>query len=600
VLKRASRKSAEGQDLVHQGGAERGWVRLARIVYQWLGFRTRVLASFVILIAFSFVAVGIAESQLKSRQSIDKASKQLKLHVGQVGVEIGHSGELLIEGGFEPTSNDDVMLNIPAIDGFFDVQQRRDVGDYKATGPVTDKVIWAREHEFYNGDIYWRIGEGPDIRAQSGTGQVNGIVKVLVISDSNLYGNGVADLETVWANRLETELNRQRGAGAFEVRILAQGGASLMQYADWMASGVVEEYDPDVIVIGYTQNDPMPSGFERALCGEAGRCEVGNAKTFPLYRECISGSGSAFATLVRVTIGHWFPNVTNEVLARYCDITRLSNSAGIPAEEVVATNLEKNPYLPYFYDAAAKIRELSKDRPLLVARTSVNMKLHEGSLPYVEILRNAGMEIIKMDRAEELYERFLMSPEAMYVHPADPHPGPLLTFAYALDVAEHLLELFGEDFTGGFGKRPAVQRDAPHILSGYLPARTLVVGDPRRDIRVVLPPSDRDIGQQVPCAFVGRPHLRIIFDVGPGLGSRLRLTLERSVGGPMTVQSSGYDQSGFRVDSPVRVINPGESFEIIVSDELSNVLFGSLQGGCGIGERTITLEPAQVRITKLS
>ena len=50
----------------------------------------------------------------------------------------------------------------------------------------------------------------------------------------------------------------------------------------------------------------------------------------------------------------------------------------------------------------------------------------------------------------------------------------------------------------------------------------------------------------------------------------------------------------------MRVINPGESFEIIVSEEYSNVMFGSLQAGCGICEGTITLEPAQVQITKLS
>ena len=42
-----------------------------------------------------------------------------------------------------------------------------------------------------------------------------------------------------------------------------------------------------------------------------------------------------------------------------------------------------------------------------------------------------------------------------------------------------------------------------------------MVGDPRTDFRVGLPPSDSDIGQQVPCVFVGRPHLRIIFVAGP-------------------------------------------------------------------------------------
>jgi hypothetical protein len=68
----------------------------------------------------------------------------------------------------------------------------------------------------------------------------------------------------------------------------------------------------------------------------------------------------------------------------------------------------------------------------------------------------------------------------------------------------------------------------------------------------------------------------------------------------MTVQTSGYDKFGYRVNSPVRVINPGESFEIIVSEEYSNVMFGSLQAGCGICEGTITLKPAQVQITKLS
>jgi hypothetical protein len=90
-----------------------------------------------------------------------------------------------------------------------------------------------------------------------------------------------------------------------------------------------------------------------------------------------------------------------------------------------------------------------------------------------------------------------------------------------------------------------------------------------------------------------------MFDVGPGFGKTMRLELQRSAGGLLTVQSSGYDTAGNRVDSVERVLRPGQSIEFTVIDRNSNILLGSMRAGCPL-DSGLYLDAIQLRLRRVS
>lgn len=564
--------------------------------------QVRILAFFVLFGVLGLCGLVLVETKLQAKAVQQTIKEEDRTRTDRV-LELGR--ELTPTSGGSSISAE----NSKIVDRWFANVAPSSEETYTRAGMITDRLTWSRENLFYWKQLFDRVGIGPDIGQQYATAKVSGSIRVLAISDSNLAGHGVADLETLWANRLETELNRRTSPGTFEVRVLAKGGASLMEYSEWVDTGIVESYDPDVVLVGYAENDPMPSGAEKALCGDKWICETGNARTFPAYRACMSGKGSPFATLIKTGLGSWFPQITDTLLTRYCDVTRLAGDVGALSEKLVITKPSANPYLKFFVDAAQNIRTTVGDRPLLLVRTISTSAKEKESRDYIDILRSAGFDVIDMPRTSKVLEQYRNNFEAMMVNPADSHPNALKTFAYASDVADKLLELF-PNVQPTSARTQGLDATKTSLLSGYLPNELLIDGDVGTDFRMVLPPTSEmrvtesvdPSGvariQSVPCAFTGRPHLRVIFDTAGHDGVRIRVGLERS-GSPLTFQTSGYDSAGQELRSQEQVIRPGGSVEFTISDQTSNLLLGTLKAGCKL-DQNITMDPTQIRITRIS
>jgi hypothetical protein len=80
-------------------------------------------------------------------------------------------------------------------------------------------------------------------------------VKILVLGDSFVFGDGSSNLNYLWWNQLSSELTR-RGYNC-TVYAVGQGGASTFDELKWLKNtSMISDLDPDIILIGYVTNDP--------------------------------------------------------------------------------------------------------------------------------------------------------------------------------------------------------------------------------------------------------------------------------------------------------------------------------------------------------
>lgn len=80
--------------------------------------------------------------------------------------------------------------------------------------------------------------------------------KILVIGDSYLEGDGCFNINQTWWRQLNYELNER---GYYDVEVVGVGlcGASTFDELNWLRyTDMIEEIDPDIIIIGYVANDP--------------------------------------------------------------------------------------------------------------------------------------------------------------------------------------------------------------------------------------------------------------------------------------------------------------------------------------------------------
>lgn len=121
--------------------------------------------------------------------------------------------------------------------------------------------------------------------------------RILVLGDSYVWGDGYANMNTIWWRQLQLELERR---GYHDVEVIAAGlcGAPTIWELGW-AKKIVPEYRPDLVIWGYLTNDPKEADDNKV----------------PLVQSLRLPKDTAFSDRATKVMEGLFPNLTDQLIS---------------------------------------------------------------------------------------------------------------------------------------------------------------------------------------------------------------------------------------------------------------------------------------------
>lgn len=442
---------------------------------------------------------------------------------------------------------------------------------------------WIREAQYLDSENFQRQGTGNEPAAQVPLLKQSSraAVRVLVVGDSATFGTGARDLDMVWPQQLQRILDRTTGQGVFDVKVLAQPGASLYRYADWVSEKTISLLRPDLIVIALNRNDVVPLGTEGYFCKTANCTPFIYTEDLEEYNICMDLTGS-------------LPAADRPSVDRRCrDEVRDLYGDSVITRWAVIKDPTAEGYGPAIAQSVKDILTAVGSIPVGVFPVVEKFgRPYEG--PALEEFADAGAVVFATPHSELAYRNFEADPD-FKVHPYDNHPGPIAHEAMARDVAQFVLKHVPEYRLAEAKRQSSSQRA---LVSNFLPTRMQVSEVSATSARLQLPPSlsASGAGQHVPCADIQQPHIRVMFNPMLTKGEVIRVTASANQPS-VTVFGTGYVKGRYS-HHRLGELAPGSSLELTLGhDGLRGVLLAAGAPGCA--RELLDLEPAGFSFTLL-
>ncbi len=470
--------------------------------------------------------------------------------------------------------------------------------EYDPIAPTTDLPVWEKQNKYVNTMNGLRYGFGPELRRQVVRPEVRDTVRVLVVGDSWVWGFSVEDADSRWPALLEQQLNKDTRIN-YEVITLARSGASHMDMADWLTPKRIASLRPDVIAIGYLDNDVVPSYEEKALCKKFGTCVVEGsamktASQANLRRiRCLKGDSSLFSKVVEV-LSSRFPQFAARAADRYCSAERFESEYVEENEFEIKKAPDKSEYWPLYTQSVRAIASSVGEIPTFLFPYSPENVNHPGVKLVLDTFRNSGIDVVLGERTT--YVARTMSKADRSVNIIDGHPSRLQAMSYAADVAQHIRTL-------NLRQRPSQEPPKNPLISNYLPLDLYISpsNHERMSIRSALssePPTGSTLGMdiQAPCTVLGRPYARVMFDPvsRPSIVKRsLRVSIK--VSGNRLLLPISHDVKGREIfGQPIMV---SDEALVTLPEGTAGIMITGVRSGCG--SANWELEPFALVVQKL-
>lgn len=333
------------------------------------------------------------------------------------------------------------------------------------------------------GDLLWRsAGVDPPLQKRRAK-------RILVVGDSYVWGDGYANVNDTWWRQLARELERR---GYEDVEVIAAGycGASTRDQLRMLTDGdLVHRYQVDAVVMGFVTNDP-----DEGILGEV----TGEAEGPPAFLSALSALAPAIASLAEDrwaakraklqgrSYGDWEGALYE---GRNWDLYR-STVAALAAYREEAG-------IPFFVLALPNYPNAAYFRPKL---DKAGLLYREQGIPFYDCFD----ALLRQYPERAPGRRWKKSSLELGINPANGHPGPASTRAYAR-VAADILE---KQYPQVLGPRnPNPSPPAPEI-NDWLPATLKVerTGDHRWTFEY--PRDDREM----PSLPLGRKHVLLCLE----------------------------------------------------------------------------------------
>lgn len=245
--------------------------------------------------------------------------------------------------------------------------------------------------------------------------------RVIVVGDSFVWGDGLANINDVWWRQLERELMR-RGYHNVEVIALGRNGAQTKEELQWMQDPRFAALRPEAVLLGYVTNDPDMGIIPQ------------NYKVYRMF----------FADDV---FKAWLPELTEQFQARYThkeSLRRAVSNLEYGPEEWLLKLLEGENYRLY-EETVAKLARYwaTKDIPLalITLPTSPDKSYFDPRYEKpVQTFKANNINVLSIidDFAKDKGQTWKGTPLLWAANPANGHPGSGATLYYAQKAADYL------------------------------------------------------------------------------------------------------------------------------------------------------------------
>ncbi|MGK7933880.1 MAG: SGNH/GDSL hydrolase family protein [Microcystaceae cyanobacterium] len=280
--------------------------------------------------------------------------------------------------------------------------------------------------------------------------------RILVMGDSFVWGDGYANMNDIWWRQLQRELNRR---GYSQVEVIAGGlkGASTRHQFNVLKSlNILEQYQPDLMILGYVTNDP----------------DEGMVKLFRYIRLYRDPALNFFYNLNNRKI---FPKLTKQLMSarRKKLLNILQNDEngyeygtwklklleGKSFEKYKETIKELGEYLsttqiPSFFITLPNSPNLETFKPHYA---KVQPLFEQNNIPFLNLLDDFVAKYPKNEQPNDL---------SWGINPANGHPGTISTYFYAIKAADFIEKNYPE----ALGEKDSIPRKSEVKINDWMPA----------------------------------------------------------------------------------------------------------------------------------
>lgn len=325
-------------------------------------------------------------------------------------------------------------------------------------------------------------------------------VKILVLGDSFVWPYSSSNMNYIWWNRLSNEL-KQRGYDCV-VYGVGRPGASTEDQVQWLKkTSLLEDLEPDLVLIGYVQNDTELSS---AVAPEEKHYGL---LSYALDSPLLNGIKKVFPGVFMMF------DMKLSVILGPTEI--LSNKIGYQEFTYELRNIDEVRLPLYNEHAVVPLGEISAatNIPFILVTTpqSPNIVYFEPRYaPVLPLFEQAGITTYNLlydfyDRcSEEVYKK------NYHINPADDHPGTATTWFYA----NYLADKLERDFPDVLGEKAKPGTRTFDIeINDWMPyaikPQPIFTGSMNAEYRVTYPrKSDADAFLTLP---INREFIRLNF-----------------------------------------------------------------------------------------
>ena len=406
-------------------------------------------------------------------------------------------------------------------------------GQFTETVKIAD---WDRENTFINYHLFLEEGVGMDITTidERNDNFNEEAIKVLVIGDSFVWGDGVTDPAMTVGMRIQDELNAQTTPGKYMVINQGRSGASTYNHAEYFTPEKIKELGPDLIIYTYYVNDTVPNFNEKMICGDKTVCDQFSPQTAPEYRACINGTDDYLGKFVKKILRPKYPSLSSRIMVRKCDpiyqrLVKVKHS-----DEELWSNNALNPWYKTWERAVETLANNTEGIPTYMAELYFNLPNVDNDREVLTVFKDNGFKVIEMPGAIKLIKEF--GNAVLALNPVNSHSNSWLNKSYAQDIAKIVLKDI--DQLNKANPKEAFNTEYK-LLSSSLPSNLSIKENTPVSVELSIPKFKSSDAfphliagealpdQYVACMDIGYPHIQL----------NLNRFLRNS---KITVEASGY------------------------------------------------------------